>query len=647
MTKAMRVTLLVAVAMLGVYALLRGGFYLANREYFVDVPADEIAGAFLHGLRFDIAALVLLNLPVLVLYNLPLPTVKPRWYLWITFGLLALLNMIALVLNVFDYGYYSSVQRRSSFEPLTDPRDLLAGVPGWVEEYTALVIGGLAAIVAVVLLLAWLSRRLHATFAETPGAVRSHVCAALLVGLGVLAVRGGLQVGIMRPADAFVHSPSYAVANMTLNTTYTTLLSAVLPRHPAVRKMPESEAFALAAEMVIGSGEHLLDPRYPFLRQRTVEGEPRRLNVVVLIQESWTMAHVGPDEHGVSRTPFFDELRAEGAWFPNFLANGQRSGEAVPAIVAGLPSLFRRPLIGSQAEMTRFRGLGLLGEHDYEVSFHYGAARTLEGFNGFTSLVGFDRYYSREDYRGDEPAEDAQDGKWGIYDELFYLDAARRMDETNGPFAAVIFGLAPHDPYRLPRNRAARFAAFEGETPYQQMLRYSDFSVQRFFEYARTRPWFEHTVFLITGDHTRFSPPESFYESFHVPFLVYAPGLIEPGVHEGIGCHADILPTILDVLNLPVRHASIGRSLFDERDPHYAVVQRGQRFVIFDHELAYMHDLRRELGLFDYRGDLRFRDDLAARRPERAADMRRRLFAYLQACTTAIVEDRIWPRREP
>ena len=642
----MKITLLTGALLLSVYALLRLGFYAANRHYFEGVPTKEIALAFLYGLRFDVAGLLLLNAPVLVLFNLPLPTQKPRWYLWITFAVFALVNTLGFVVNIFDFEYYGSVQRRTLFEPLHRPQDQWTNISGWLEEYTALVAGGIAAIVIAVVLLALFLRRLQRRIPETPGVIRSHVCGFLLLGLGVLGVRGGLQAGIMRPADAFVYSPSYAVGNMTLNSSYTVLLGAFLPRYPAVRTMDEDEAFRIAARMVTEPGEHLIDARYPFLRQRTPTEERTPLNVVVFILESWTSAQVGPDENGVSRTPFFDEIAEEGAHFTNFLATGQRSSEAVPSIVASVPSLFRKPVIGSQSEMVHYRGLGdILDEFDYTVAFHYGASRTVEGFNGFTSMVGFHRYFSRDDYRG-EVDGNATDGKWGIYDELYYLDAARRMDETEGPFASVLFGLSPHDPYRIPPNRAHLFKEFAAETPYRQMLRYSDYSLRRFFEYARTRPWFENTIFFLTADHTRFSPPDSFYESFHVPLLIYAPGRIQPAVREDLASHVDILPTIVDLLRLPTRHASIGRSVFYEGGTRYCVVQRGQRYVIFDDEYAYMHDLRRELGLFDYRRDLRFRNDLSAAKPEVVETLRKHLFAYMQAVTTAVVEDRIWPQAE-
>lgn len=646
MTKALKITLLTGAGLLVIYAGLRLGFYLANREYFEGAPTGDILRAFLYGLRFDVAGLILLNLPVLLLFNLPLPTVKPAWYLRIVFVLFAALNTLGFAFNVVDFGYYSSVQRRTLFEPFRRPQDHLLNLASWAEAYPVLLFGGLAGLAILVYVMARLLRRLHRRIPDTPGWIRSHLCGALLLGLGVLGVRGGLQAGIMRPADAFVHSTSTAVGNMTLNSTYTVLLSSFLPRYRVIEKMPRGEALRIAVGMVKQDGEQLLDPRYPFLRQTAPDGEFRPLNVVILQMESWTFANVGPDEQGVSRTPFFDALTREGAYYTNFLSNAQRSAEAIPAVVASLPSLFRRPIIGSQAEMMHFRGLGdILDPLGYRVTFHYGASRTIEGFDGFTSLVGFHGYYSRADYRGDEPPEDRSDGKWGIYDELFFLDTARRLDQVEGPFAAMMFSLSPHDPYTLPANREAMFAAYKrSEAPYQVMMRYSDHALRRFFEYARTRPWFPRTIFFVTADHTRYAPPESFYGSFHVPLLIYAPGIVEPQVRPEIGSQVDILPTILDLLNVRTRHASLGRSLLDRTRTRYAVVQRGGRFVVFTDEWAYMHDLRREWGLFDYHRDPRFRTNLARAEPETAARLRTELFAYLQAVTTTVLHDRIWPK---
>jgi phosphoglycerol transferase MdoB-like AlkP superfamily enzyme len=647
MTKSMKITFIAAGWLFLIYTLLRLGFYVANRAYFDGAPLSDIALSFFYGLRYDAAGLVMINAPVLFLYNLPAWLVELKWYKRFCFLLFAGLNAVGIIFNLVDYRYYGAVQRRSNFEPLERPADFGVQIPTWIEEFPVFFFGGLGAVALLVFLMALYFRRLDRKIPVRPGFVRGATCGFVLIVLSVLAVRGGLQTSIMRPADALVYSNHVAVGHMTQNSTYTVLLSRFLTRFPIIKSMPDEEAGRIAASMVTSEGETLLDSRYPFYRMSVGEGPRKDWNVVIFIQESWTGEHVGPDKGGVSRTPFFDSLCKEGAFFSNFFANGQRSSQAVPSIIASLPSLFRGPIIGSRVEdTTRFCGIGdLLGPYGYTTSLHHGASRTMEGFDGFRSLIGVNRYYSNEDFPDKGLAtEETWDGKWGIYDELFYRFGGEEFSAVDGPFAGVMFGLQPHDPFHVPPSYQPTLEPYAHETPYQRAMRYSDFSLESFFAYARTQPWFEKTLFFITADHTRFSLPGSFYQSFHIPLLVYAPALVEPQVRPEVASHADILPTILDLLEISTPHGLMGRSLFDLKKERYAVLERGGRYVIFDDTRAHMNDLQNDLGLFDYRKDLLFADNLAAAEPEHDAELKKHLLAWLQAVTTSIVDDKIWPR---
>ncbi|MCP5065885.1 MAG: sulfatase-like hydrolase/transferase [bacterium] len=644
MTKSLKVALLMGASLLAIYAVLRAGFYCANAAYFEGIPLGDVLLAFLYALRFDVAGLILLNAPVLFLWIQPFPAIKPRWYKRITFGLFALLNTAGFILNIADLAYYPMVQRRLVFEPFASPGYFLGQFPGWFETFPVVVAGGLVLLGGLIYLLGRLARRFDRVILDTPGWIRGQVCGLLVIFLCIVGVRGGLQDVAMRPADAFLYSRHSAVGSLTLNSTYTVLVSRVLSQFEVVRKMPVEEARAIARAMVAVPGEEYGDPRYPFLRKPTPSGERRDLNVVILIQESWTWAHLGKDEKGVSRTPFFDGLARDGALFTNFLATGQRSSEAVPSILGSIPSLFRRPMIGSQYELGHLRGVGnLLGAHGYRCRFHHGGDRTSEGFPGFTGIVGFDEYYARSDFAATASEEETYDGKWGVYDHLFYLDAARKTGADGAPFVSVIFGLAPHEPYNLPPSRRAHYEQFTDDAPFQRGLRYSDDVLEQYFAYARQQPWFDKTVFLITADHTRMAPAGSVYETFHIPLLVYGPGIVKPQLRTDIGSHPDMLPTILDLLEVPEAHASLGRSLFAEGSERYAVVEHAGRYLLFTNERAYVHDMENEIGLYAYKSDRRFERDLRETEPKAAKALRRKLFAWVQTVGEVITEDRLWP----
>ena len=146
-----------------------------------------------------------------------------------------------------------------------------------------------------------------------------------------------------------------------------------------------------------------------------------------------------------------------------------------------MPSVFRRPVIGSREELTRLRGLGsILKEQGWSTSFHYAAEQTIMGFDSYSRMSGFDVYRSEADYP--DRSEAVRDGRWGIFDHLFYADTLAWLDREKTPFLTLIFSLSPHDPYKLPPGLEKDYAAYAHETGYQRCLRYSDWALGRFFE---------------------------------------------------------------------------------------------------------------------------------------------------------------------
>jgi len=86
-----------------------------------------------------------------------------------------------------------------------------------------------------------------------------------------------------------------------------------------------------------------------------------------------------------------DQLTSKGLLFSNFVSNGQRSIESLPAILASLPHIFNMPLINSLSEINGFIGIGtIFCNHGYVTSFFHGARTGSMGFDGFAKLAGFD-----------------------------------------------------------------------------------------------------------------------------------------------------------------------------------------------------------------------------------------------------------------
>jgi phosphoglycerol transferase MdoB-like AlkP superfamily enzyme len=81
--------------------------------------------------------------------------------------------------------------------------------------------------------------------------------------------------------------------------------------------------------------------------------------------------------------------------------------------------------------------------------------------------------------------------------------------------------------------------------------------------------------------------------------LIYANGFIKPARFSHIGYQVDIIPTILDILQIPAVHSSMGTSLLEKE--HFAVVSDGTIYGIFNNDFVLVSDLERLFGLYDYR----------------------------------------------
>jgi phosphoglycerol transferase MdoB-like AlkP superfamily enzyme len=462
-------------------------------------------------------------------------------------------------------------------------------------------------------------------------------------------VKGRFRNPTLHPGNAF-WSSNLVTGYLTLNSSFTVLKSLSQPIVPNYRLLPPDQAAAEVTTMLCQKNEQMLDPHYPFLRQKSFPDNPKKLNLVIIIMESWNADNVGSISGRQSFTPFFDNLATNGMLFTNFLANGYRSAQAVSAIIDSIPDFYAKPRLGvrevsfmaHQSEASNYIALGnILSKQGYTTAFHHGAPRGTLAFDAHTRLSGFLNYYSKEDYLNLVKSDEAVDPLWGIWDEEFFQDALLRIDGFKYPFCSVIFSLTPHEPFTIPAYREKLFQSYSSESKLQQCLRYSDYSLQQFFLTAQNKPWFMNTIFIITADHTSFSQRNNFYSSKHIPLLLYAPSLITPQRCNKVGSQVDILPTVLDLLHISTIHNSMGSSLLDPKHSNYAVMNDGGIYAIFNDQFVLIDNLEKNGELYDYYIDPFLKNDLKIKYPQIAQKLKYCLYAYIQSTSYAIRSDKI------
>jgi phosphoglycerol transferase MdoB-like AlkP superfamily enzyme len=626
--------------MLVVYTLLRAGFLIANLSFFTNVTATEIALCFLYGVKYDISALLIINAPVILLYLVPVNITKFRWYRQVVFILFSIINLAAIFVNLADYRYFPTIERRLLYEPYTMFPDISRMLPGLVVHHYMLFLIFIASSAAFIYVVIRVNR-MAILKKEFTRRLIPRIAVFIVTGFFViLGIRGGFQLKPLRTANAFT-SGKINLGYLTLNTTYTVMSSYFQPLLPEMTLLPENESKKIVRDLLCAEDEQMLDTAFAFLRVKKTAGEFKKNNVVIFIMESWSASHIGSITGGKTLTPFFDSLSSAGVLFTNFYASGQRSIEGIPSILASLPAVYSHSIIGSISEVYRFRGLGsILSEQGYSTSFHHGGSTGTMGFDAFSRIAGFKNYYGRESYPG--LADSLTDGSWGICDEPFFLETGKVLNSTKEPFCAAIFSLSSHDPYTIPKFREPMFEQFKDEAENERAIRYSDFSLRQFFAEASKSTWFQNTTFVITADHTEFAARNNFYTTFHVPLLIYSPAILGPGKVDKTASHTDILPAILDLLNIPAVHSSMGFSALNSSRERYAFVKYASFYGIISNNYVLLNDLEHTPALYEIKTDPSLTKEISAQNPETVTKLNQILKAYLQETTHAIGENLIY-----
>ena len=119
-------------------------------------------------------------------------------------------------------------------------------------------------------------------------------------------------------------------------------------------------------------------------------------------------------------------------------------------------------------------------------------------------ILGFDHYYGMTEYNNDADF----DGVWGIWDHKFFQYMNKTLSEKKKPFFATVFSVSSHAPFQVPKELKNQFK--EGNVPLHKCIRYTDYSLKKFFESASKEKWFNNTIFVFTGDHCN----QIYYEEY-------------------------------------------------------------------------------------------------------------------------------------
>jgi phosphoglycerol transferase MdoB-like AlkP superfamily enzyme len=534
-------------------SILRLAFAWQNASFFENIQL----ATFFYGALFDAVTLALLALPY-AFFSLPLQWRASKLCRVVGKAYLVLIALFVLVLNTWDIAYFSYTQKRSSFSYFTH---LLTGT-----ETSSLAGEFLAEfwwlpILFAVLLYVFMRLLLKQTPLVPAKGLKAWFSYLLMLLFTFSLARGGFSLRPISIIDATALT-NLEQAPMVLNTAFTVLKTSRYEDPKKVQYLSDNE---LARFLPSG--------------QRKVHAHlPEQTNVVVIMLESFGTVYAGPNSKQ-SYTPFLDSILYKGLFCEKAIANGRTSMDAVPAILAGMPSWQNESYILSPFCTNQIDALpSFLKRKGYHTSFFHGAKTGSMNFDDFTKAIGVDHYYGLEQYKGPE----AFDGNWGIWDHAMFSFFADELSTFKAPFFSTIFSLSSHHPYLLPATYKNRVR--KGPEPLCATISYTDQALKEFFKKASTKTWFKNTLFVFVADHvgpTRSAAHQSLPDRYHIPIGFYHPGQNLQGLYTkqhdatAVFQQIDIFPTILDMLGYDNQAFCFGQSVFAKEQGAKMVYENG------------------------------------------------------------------------
>ena len=626
-----------------VYFVARMVYLFVNYSYFEQgltwPHLMELLGG---GLVFDTTAILVTNIPYIVLMLLPWHGKETTKYQNVCRWVFVVVNAVMLATNLCDSVYFRYTMRRTTttvFREFSNEGNL--GSIFLTETINHLYL------VALFILMVWLMYRLYRQTGLRNGDYRAwHYNLAMLLSLCAAApfvvagIRGGFATAV-RPitiSNANQYADRPIEAALVLNTPFS------LYRTIGKDVFTVPRYFDDAQEM-----ESVYSPVHqPNTSGDSIAFTPK--NVVVLIVESFGREYIGAlnatldNSQYEGYTPCIDSLIAKSVTFTHSYCNGRKSIDGMPSILSSIP-MFVEPFFLTPASMNQVSGIAsLLGKKGYQTAFFHGAQRGSMGFMAFARSTGFQDYYGREDYDADSRfgGDKDFDGMWAIWDEPFLQYYATKMSEMKEPFMTAVFTASSHHPYIVPEQYKDTYP--EEGIEIHKCIRYTDMALGRFFQTASRQPWFQNTIFVMTSDHTNLSDHAEYQTDlggFCSPIIIYEPGR-QPEMQDKIAQQIDILPTVMGMLHYDEPYFGFGIDLLNtEKDDTWAVNHMNGIYQYVKHGHVLQFDGQQTRAVYALSDSL-MQHNLKGQIPQQDC-MERELKAIIQQYMERMTQDRLLP----
>ncbi len=302
---------------------------------------------------------------------------------------------------------------------------------------------------------------------------------------------------------------------------------------------------------------------------------PRELNVLLIFQESTYNEHLSLFSGDIDTQPLLSRYQDRMELFPNFFSSFAGSIQARFATFTGLYPVadFSQFTLNHVPVKSIFE---ILDDHGYECSLFYSSYLDYTGFRNFLHGRQLAATYDADTMPG---AQSAERVSWGLPEESTAQAIRQQLKSYAGSgrrFFLTYIPAAPHQPFdKIPKEfRKFKLGQMGDFSPqYLNELLYMDSIIASLLDELKATGLLAKTLVVITADHGemlgqnggpighgwRLTPRLT-----NVPLILMDPEHPEYRINPVVGSQVDLLPTLLDVLGLPVPVGELyqGQSLY-------------------------------------------------------------------------------------
>ena len=536
-------------------------FYLYNYHSIGAIPWSALPLMLQGALKFDTISILYLNTAFLALSLLPFRFREKKWYQQMLFWIYTITNTLGIIiLNLADTVYYRYTFKRITAEELhffrenDNTGDILWKSIG--ENWYLVLVA-----IALIALMVYLYKKVPYQGSTITKRWLYYPVQILLLGLGVAIYFIGIRSSFDRKAipatvgHAAFYTQTAAQTSIILSNPFCTLRTLRAQQFQTLHYFDDATV------------EKIFTPyHYPSGNFKYQIGQK---NIIIFVLESFNrehsqfmMPHLNPNG---GYTPFLDSLMCEGYAFTNAYSNGRKSIEALPSILASIPS-YQVPFALLPEAVGEMKALPtILEENGYSTHFFCGATENQMGFEAIGKMTGIRHFHNRADFEKQHPNGDYAN-VWGIWDMDFLQFTEQEINKLQKPFFTTIYTLTSHHPFDLPQEYADKMPT--GVNPLQPCVAYTDLSIRKFFEKAQKEPWFQNTLFIFVADHAggynAHEESQTTKGSTAIIYFMYTPDHSLQGLGAEVSQQLDIMPTTLGLIGYKQPYFAFGRDAFNE-----------------------------------------------------------------------------------